>query len=342
MADARIQGRPSRLKLLLAFAAIYIIWGSTYLAIRYAIETIPPLLMAGTRFILAGTMLYIWARHRGGGVSQPERINWLAALVIGGLLLLGGKGAVVLAERGVPSGLAALLIATEPLIIVLLDWARPGGRKPSGRIALGLMLGLVGMGVLIGPVGIIGSSEVSFVGAALLITATFSWAAGSLYAARVKVATSPLMAAALQMLAGGVLLLLAGFVTGEASRIDFSLISLRSISAFLYLIFFGSLIGFTSYSWLLRVTPPSLASTYAYVNPVVAVLLGWAIAGEPLTRRTLLAATVIIAAVVIITSYKGHGDSESKKILTEKESDEKMIDGFASGFRKRECSEAGD
>src|SRR5215216_1444086 len=209
MANPGMQGRPSRLKLVLAFGAVYIIWGSTYLAIRYAIETLPPLLMAGTRFIIAGTMLYTWTRLRGGA-SQPERINWRAAAVIGGLLILGGNGAVVLAERSVPSGLAALLIATEPLLIVLLDWARPNGSRPSGRVSLGLMLGLAGMIVLIGPVGIIGSSEVSFAGAALLITATFSWAAGSLYASRVKVAASPVVSAAMQMLAGGVLLLLAG------------------------------------------------------------------------------------------------------------------------------------
>jgi drug/metabolite transporter (DMT)-like permease len=334
------------MKLVLAFAAVYIIWGSTYLGIRYAIETLPPLLMAGTRFILAGTALYIWARLRG--VSRTERINWRAAVIIGGLLLLGGNGAVVIAERSVPSGLTALLIATEPLMIVLLDWARPGGARPGGRIAIGLILGLIGMAVLIGPVGMAGDSPVSFVGAALLVVATISWAAGSLYAARTKVAASPLMAAAMQMLAGGALLLVAGLATGEASTFDASQVSLRSIGALMYLIAFGSLIGFTSYSWLLRVTPPSLASTYAYVNPVVAVLLGWAIAGEPLTLRTLIAATIIIAAVVIITSYRGHGDPQSRKAPAEIESEdeieseERMADGFAPRYQKRECAEAGD
>jgi drug/metabolite transporter (DMT)-like permease len=340
VADRGIQERPSRLKLALAFAAVYITWGATYLAIRYAIETLPPLLMAGTRFILAGGALYIWARLRG--VARSEPINWRAAAIIGGLLLLGGNGAVVLAERSVPSGLAALLVATEPLMIVLLDWARPGGARPSGRVSLGLILGLVGMIVLIGPVGIGGSSEMSFAGAALLIAATFSWAAGSLYAARTKVASSPLMAAAMQMLAGGVLLLLAGLVTGEVSKLDISQMSLRSISALIYLVLFGSLVGFTSYSWLLRVTPPSLASTYAYVNPVVAVLLGWAIASEPLTLRTMLAATIIIAAVVIITSYRGHNGPQGEKALAETEGEERMTDSFAPGFAKRECAEAGD
>jgi len=340
MDDRRIQERPSRLKLALAFAAIYIIWGSTYLGIRYAIETLPPLLMAGTRFIIAGAALYTWARLRGA--THTERINWRAALVIGGLLLLGGNGAVVLAERSVPSGLAALLIATEPLMIVLLDWVRPGGARPSGRISLGLILGLIGMVVLIGPVGITGSGEVSFAGAALLIAATLSWATGSLYAARTKLAASPLMAAAMQMLAGGALLLLAGLAAGEASRFDPSQASLRSIGAFVYLIIFGSLLAFTSYSWLLRVTPPSLASTYAYVNPVVAVLLGWAIAGESLSLRMLVAATVIIAAVVIITSYRGRGDSQSRKPLAETDREERKAGGFAPGLGKRECAEAGD
>jgi drug/metabolite transporter (DMT)-like permease len=341
MDDRRTQGRPSRLKLVLAFTAVYIIWGSTYLGIRYAIETLPPLLMAGTRFIIAGAALYTWARLKGA--ARPERIKWRAALVMGGLLLLGGNGAVVLAERSVPSGLAALLIATEPLIIVLLDWARPGGARPSGRVSLGLILGLAGMVVLIGPVGITGGSAVSLVGAALLVAATLSWAAGSLYAARsTKLASSPLMTAAMQMLTGGALLLLAGLAAGEASRFDASQVSLRSFGAFVYLIIFGSLVGFTSYSWLLRVTPPSLASTYAYVNPVVAVLLGWAIAGESLSLRMLVAATVIIAAVVIITSYRGRADSESRDPLAETEGGEGMAGGFGRRFAKRECVEAGD
>jgi drug/metabolite transporter (DMT)-like permease len=339
MANPGSEGRPSRLKLVLAFGAVYIIWGSTYLAIRYAIETLPPLLMAGTRFILAGTMLYAWARLKGGGSTEGGRINWRAALIIGGLLLLGGNGAVVLAERSVPSGIAALLIATEPLMIVLLDWARPGGARPGGRVSLGMTGGLAGMIVLIGPTG---GSEMSFAGAALLIAATFSWAAGSLYASRTKVAASPLLAAAMQMLAGGVLLLLAGLAIGEASSLDISQMSLRSIGAFFYLVIFGSLIGFTSYSWLLRVTPPSLASTYAYVNPVVAVLLGWAVAGEPLTLRTLVAATIIIAAVVIITSHQGQNYSEEKKALPEKEAEPRIISRFAPELAKRECSEAGD
>ena len=338
MADVGVQERPSRVKLVLAFAAVYVIGGSTYLAIRYAIETLPPLLMAGTRFILAGGVLYIWARLRGA--SSPDRFNWRAAAIIGALLLLGGNGAVVLAERSVPSGLAALLIATEPLIIVLLNWARTGGARPTGSVATGLALGLIGMVVLVGPSGIAGGSEVSLGGAGLLMLATFSWAAGSLYAIRAKVAASPLMAAGTQMLSGGVLLLIAGLARGEASQFVLADVSLVSLSAYVYLIIFGSLVGFTCYSWLLRVTPPSLASTYAYVNPVVAVLLGWAVAGEPLTVRTLIAAAVIVGGVVIITTFRG--DKQSKAITSDDRSGAKEPGRFAKQLADRKCIEAGD
>ncbi len=306
MVEQESRERPSRLKLVLAFAAIYLIWGSTYLAIKYAIETLPPFLMAGSRFITAGAALYLWARWRG--VPRPAPINWRAAAIIGGLLLLGGNGGVVLAERQVPSGLTALLIGTEPMIIVLLNWVRPGGSRPDGRVTLGLALGFIGMVILVGPVGLSGSGVVAPLGAGLLIVATLSWAAGSLYAAKAKLGATPVMSAGMQMLAGGVLLLIAGLVTGEAGQFAPHAVSLNSAVALGYLIIFGSLIAFTSYSWLLRVTPPSIASTYAYVNPVVAVLLGWAVAGEPLTLRTLLAAAVIVGAVALITSYKKRDD----------------------------------
>ncbi|HXG68375.1 MAG TPA: drug/metabolite exporter YedA [Blastocatellia bacterium] len=330
MAVLGMQERPSRVKLILAFAAVYIIWGSTYLAIRYAIETLPPLLMAGGRFLTAGTVLYLWARAQGA--SRPALREWRPATIIGGLLLLGGNGMVVLAERDVPSGLAALLIATEPMMVVLLDWLRPGGDRPAGKTVLGLTLGFVGMLLLIGPSGLAGESGVAPLGATLLIAATVSWAAGSLYAAKRKLVDSPVMAAAMQMLAGGTLLLLAGLITGEAAGFAVAEVSLRSLAAFFYLIVFGSLIAFTSYSWILRVTPPSIASTYAYVNPVVAVLLGWALAGEPLTVRTLLAAAVIIAAVALITTNRGHSGSQGE---AESKSRRKLFNPFAPKLPRR-------
>jgi drug/metabolite transporter (DMT)-like permease len=331
MTYAGIQERPARFKLVLAFAAVYIIWGSTYLAIRYAIETLPPLLFAGSRFIIAGLMLYGWARLRGA--TKPQPANWRTALMIGGLLLLGGNGAVVLAERSVPSGLTALLIATEPLMVVLLDWARPGGRRPAGRIAMGLALGMLGMFILIGPASLAGASEVNLAGAALLIAATISWAAGSLYAARTRTQLSPILFAGMQMIAGGVLLFVVGLVRGELHDFAFAAVSLRSLVSLIYLILFGSLIAFTSYSWLLRVTPPSLAATYAYVNPVVAVLLGWAFAGESLSLRTMIAAAVIIAAVVLITTHQ-------PRVKAANAAEEEA--SAAPRFAERECVGAGD
>jgi drug/metabolite transporter (DMT)-like permease len=329
MAHNGVWERPSRVKLVLAFAAVYIIWGSTYLAIRYAVETLPPLLFAGSRFIVAGAILYSWAWLRGA--ASPQLANWRTAFIIGGLLLLGGNGAVVLAERTVPSGLTALLIATEPLMIVLLDWARPGGARPAGRVAIGLAIGLAGMFILIGPAGLVGASEVNLAGAALLIGATVSWAAGSLYAARTRTQLSPILFAGMQMIAGGALLFVAALARGELQTASFAAVSMRSLAALGYLVFFGSLIGFTAYSWLLRVTPPSLASTYAYVNPVVAVFLGWAVAGESLSLRTMIAAAVIIAAVALITSHQPRAATAEEKEAS-----------ALPPFSERECIGAGD
>ena len=288
-----------RFKLILAFAAIYLIWGSTYLAIRLAIDTLPPFLMAGVRFIIAGTALYGLARWRGA--PRPVRANWLAAAVVGGLLLLGGNGGVVWAEQRVPSGLTAVLIATVPLWIAVLQWLR-GGPRPSARTAVGLAMGLVGIGLLVGPGELAGGKGVDLVGATVLLLAALSWAVGSLYSRRGRLPSAPLLATAMEMLAGGLLLLLTGLVTGQAADLHWSRISVQSVLALSYLIVFGSLVAFTAYTWLLRVTLPAHAATYAYVNPVVAVVLGWALGGEPLTARTLLAAAVIVGAVVIITA----------------------------------------
>lgn len=332
MTDVQTQEKPSRVKLVLAFAAVYLIWGSTYLGIRYAIETIPMFLFAGTRFMIAGAVLYLWARTRGA--ARPNWANWRAAIIIGALLLLGGNGLVVMAERSVPSGLTALLIATEPLAIVLLNWARPGGVRPSGRVSLGLALGLVGMLLLVGPANIAGKGEVDLFGAGFLVIATISWATGSLYAMKAKTAPSPILAAGMQMLAGGTLLLTVGLARGESAGFAIGDVSLRSAVAYVYLIVFGAIIAFTCYSWLLRVTPPSLASTYAYVNPVVAVILGWAVAGEPLTMRTMIATAVIVSAVIIITSHKEQEAAPAEM--------KKGAHRFAEKIARRERLGAGD
>jgi drug/metabolite transporter (DMT)-like permease len=288
-----------RARLLVAFAAVYTVWGSTYLAIRFAVETLPPLLMAGARFVIAGAILLLWARLREP--SGPTRRDWTTGLVSGALLLLGGNGAVVWAEQRVPSGIAALLVAVVPLWMVLLDWLRPGGRRPATAVFAGLGLGLVGLGLLVGPDALHGGGDISPIGAAVLMVGSFSWAVGSLYTKRAPRPSSANRGTATQMVAGGLCLLLAGAAMGEPSRLDLAHVSSRSLLGFLYLVTFGSLIGFTAYVYLLAHTTAARASTYAYVNPVVAVALGWAVANEPVTSRTLLAAAVILAGVAIIT-----------------------------------------
>ena len=287
----------SRTRIVLAFAAVYVIWGSTYLAIRFAIETIPPALMAGTRFVIAGAILYVWAR--AAGAPRPTRAHWRAAIVVGALLLLAGNGAVVWAEQTVPSGLAALLAATTPIWMVLIDWLHHGGERPTRLTTAGLVLGLAGILVLVEP-GSLGGGAVDAVGALALLAGSLAWALGSLYSRHAAMPASPLMATGIEMLAGGVMLLVAGLASGEWRHFALAAVSMRSALGLAYLITFGAIIGFTAYIWLLDVVSPARVSTYAYVNPVVAVFLGWAFAGEPITARTLIAAAVIIGAVGMI------------------------------------------
>ena len=295
-------------RLLAAFAAVYIIWGSTYLAIRFAVETLPPLLMAGARFAVSGAILLLFSRLRSPDI-RPTRLDWRTGVVSGMLLLLGGNGGVVWAEQRVPSGIAALLVAVVPLWMVLLDWMRPAGRRPPALVFAGLTLGLVGLALLVGPDALRGQGGIDIAGAVVLMLASLSWAAGSLYIKHAPRASTGLNGAAVQMLAGGGLLVVAGTLSGELARLDLANASSRSILGFVYLVTFGSLIGFTAYFYLLAHTTAAKASTYAYVNPVVAVLLGWAFANEPVTSRTLLAAAVILAGVAIITAARDHAVS---------------------------------
>ena len=290
-----------RARLIAAFAAVYVIWGSTYLAIRFAVETLPPLLMAGARFVIAGVILLLWSRFRDAA-ARPTRADWRTGLISGSLLLLGGNGGVVWAEQRVPSGIAALLVAVVPLWMVLLDWSRAEGRRPPALVFVGLALGLAGLGLLIGPDSLQGHADISIAGAAVLVLASLSWAAGSMYAKYAPRASSGLIAASTQMIAGGLCLSAVAILAGEPKHMDLSHASMRSILGFLYLVTFGSLVGFTAYVYLLAHTTAAKAATYAYVNPVVAVLLGWAFANEPVTTRTLAAAAVILAGVAIITA----------------------------------------
>jgi drug/metabolite transporter (DMT)-like permease len=300
--------RASVLKVAVALAAVYLIWGSTYLAILFALETLPPFLMAGARFLFAGGLLYAWARWKGA--PRPSLAHWRSAALIGMFLLLGGNGGVVWAEQRIESGLAALLVSTEPLWIVLLVWLLPGGNRPTMRVVTGLLLGFAGLVLLVNPSSATGG--VDLLGAAVVVLAALSWAWGSLYGQRARLPESPLLTTGMQMLCGGGLLFLASLVAGEPAGFDPAAVSLKSVLALLYLLVFGSLVAFTAYVWLLRVASPVLVSTYAYVNPVVAVFLGWALAGEPLTVGTLVAAAVILSGVALITSsqaksMKGEG-----------------------------------
>jgi drug/metabolite transporter (DMT)-like permease len=288
----------SRTRILFAFAAVYVIWGSTYLAIRLAIATLPPMLMAGGRLFSAGAILYAAARARGA--PAPERGHWLPAVVTGALMLLVGNGGVVLAERTVPSSLAALVIAAVPLWMALLESLREGVWPAPGR-ALALVVGFVAVGVLVGPGALHGGDAVSM---GLLLLSAPAWAVGSLYWRRAPRPASGLIGAALQMLCGGGLMLVVGTALGEWSDLHVEQLSASSVAAFLYLVVFGSIVAFTAYSWLLNVVSPTLVSTYAYVNPVVAVLLGWALAGEPIGARTLAAAAAIVGSVVLITARR--------------------------------------
>ena len=292
----------SRAQIIAAFASIYLIWGSTYLAIRYAVETIPPFIMGGIRFLLSGAMLYLWARSRGA--SKPTRLHWRNAIIAGGFLLLGGNGAVVWAEQFVPSGLTALLVSILPFWLVIIDWIRPPRRRPSGAVLVGLVLGFVGIIVLVGPSDVGGHGDVSPLGALVLILGSLSWAIGSFWSRDAQLPQSGLLTTGMEMLGGGALLLIVGALTGEPSHFEIRRISSASAVGLVYLITFGSLLGFTSYIWLLDKVSPARLGTYAYVNPIVAVLLGWAIAGERLSIRTGVAAAIVICAVALITTAR--------------------------------------
>jgi drug/metabolite transporter (DMT)-like permease len=283
-----------------AFAIVYVIWGSTYLAILFAIDTLPPFLMASARFLIAGALLYAWSRVLAGAAA-PSAVQWRSSAIVGVLLLLGGNGLVVWSEQRIPSGMAALLVGTVPCFMVIIDWLRPGGSRPSGRIVAGLALGLLGLVWLVGPDSVMGGGRADLLGAGALVLASLSWAIGSIYSRHAPMPSSPFLGTAMQMLAASVALFAVSAALGEPWHFDVGAVSLRSVLGFVYLVVLGSIVAFSAYIWLLRVSTPARVSTYAYVNPVVAVLLGWALAGEALTTRMLVAAAVIVSGVALIT-----------------------------------------
>lgn len=290
-----------------AFAALYIIWGSTYLGIRFAIEAIPPLLMAGARFVSAGALIYAFTRWRGA--PKPAFAEWRTAFIVGACLLLFGNGGVTVAEQWVPTGLAALLVATVPIYIALLAWISGSAPRPSPIVFGGLAGGFIGVGILVGPAltAVPGTASRHFMaGVLVLLFGSLVWSIGSLYSLRARNVPSPFLAAGQQMLCGGTLQVLAGLAAGEARDFHLHKLTALSLGAFAYLVFIGAIVGYTAYSWLLRHCDPAKVATYAYVNPVVAVLLGSLFAGEILTARTVLAAAVIIGSVaLVITAQQG-------------------------------------
>jgi drug/metabolite transporter (DMT)-like permease len=294
--------KPPTWKIAAALAIVYVVWGSTYLAIRIGVETIPPFLMSGMRQATAGLLLYAWLRWRG--VPRPERAHWRSATIIGALMLLIGNGGVAWAERVVPSGLTALLIATMPMWMVLLDWLWHDAARPTARVVVGLAFGFAGAGLLVAPGQFAGGAHVDRLGAVVLFVATVGWAIGSLYSRRAKLPASALFGAAMEMVTGGVLLLVASAMVGEWRGFAWRTVSARSWIATAYLTVFGSMLAYTAYMWLMKVTTPARASTNAFVNPVVAVVLGWWLADEPITPRIMLAALIIVVAVVLIIWHR--------------------------------------
>lgn len=293
---------PRRIQLIVAFAALYIIWGSTYLGIFFAIQSIPPFLMAGARFFLAGIIMFAIARTQGPLKSNWR--DWKTSVIVGACLLLGGNGGVTISEKFIETGLASLIVATVPVYITLLGWLVGISPRPSGIVWLGLAGGFLGVAILLGPELRFAGGGRAAIGMSILLVTSFIWSAGSLYSRAVKHVASPLFAAAQQMFCGGLLLMLAGLFAGELKDFHPGKITALSLGAFAYLVLIGATVGYTAYFWLLRNCDPAKVATYAYINPIVAVLLGALFAHEKVTMRTVLAGGLIIGSVALIITVQ--------------------------------------
>jgi drug/metabolite transporter (DMT)-like permease len=288
-----------KFKIWTALLLVYIIWGGTYLGIRYAVETIPPFLMAGTRFLIAGVLMYAWRRLSGDPAPTPGQ--WLRAGIVGALLLFGGNGLVSLAEKNVASGVAALIVGSAPLWMTTMEALRPDGVRPNWLGILGLALGFGGIVILVAP-SLTNTAEANshpWSIVTLLLAALF-WSLVSIYSRGADLPRSSLLSTSMEMLTGGGALYLAGTLTGEWHQLVLKQVSTNSWLGLIFLTIFGSMVAFTAYAWLLRNAPVSLVATYAYVNPLVAILLGGLIAGEALTTHILVAALIIVGSVVVI------------------------------------------
>lgn len=301
----------SRFAIFAAFAAIYFIWGSVYLAVQIAVATLPPFLMVGARMAFAGLLLYCWARWKGA--PRPHMVHWRSACLIGGLVVVLGSAGVAWAQkRGVPSGLTALLIATETFWIILLDWLLHKGLRPGRRVVTGMLIGFAGVALLVAPGRMTGN--VNPMGALAILIGTVAWASGSLYSRSAPQPRALLLAIGMQMFAGGSAATLLGTVLGEWGQMHLAEVTPASWIAFSYLLIFATLITFPAYIWLLRVVPAARVSTYAYVNPVVALFLGWTIAHEPLTARSLGAAALIVVSVIMVITRGADGPASAQPL----------------------------
>jgi drug/metabolite transporter (DMT)-like permease len=301
------------LLLVAAFAAVYVIWGSTYLAIVVGLESFPALVLPACRHFAAGLILYPLLRWRTG--IRPTAAQWRTAAITGVLLLVFGNGAVCLSEQTVPSGVAALLVAMVSFWMVLADWLRPGGAKPVPRVIASLVLGFGGLVLLVGPAHLGGSGRVDPWGAGILVVGSFAWACGSIYSKHNDLPSSPMLGVAMQSLVGGAALWVVALLAGEGRQFHPASVSLRSWIAVAYLLVFGSGIGFTAYVFLLKKSTAARVGTYAFVNPVVALFLGWIGASEAVTLRTGLAAAVILTAVLLVITAPHKNTAEAAETL---------------------------
>ncbi len=290
-----------KLLFLLSLGSVYILWGSTYLAIRFALDTVPPFLICGSRFLLAGALLFPFAKYTSGEKIKKEHIKTTA--IIGLMLLFAGNGSVTWAEQYVPSGLTALIISFSPLFMVLTDWIRPGGKYPSHRIMAAIFVGLIGVALFFGGDVLPQKSAEAYTGIGLLFLAMISWSVGSIYSRSAVLPKSSLLAVSMEMIAAGLFFILLSFILREPMNWDYN-ISLVSALSILYLMIFGSIIAFSAYIWLLHNTSPAIASTHAFVNPVIALFLGWFLAEEIITSHTIAASAVILVSIIVITASK--------------------------------------
>lgn len=322
MPTAHPAAAPRGAPIWIGMLVLYLVWGSTYLGIAIAVETIPPFLMAAVRFVLAGLILLTWSIAREGrAFVPPTRREWRDSAIVGALLIAGGMGMVAFGEQTIPSGVTALLIATMPVWVAILGGVFLGERLP--RLALvGIVVGFVGVAILVGPSAFGGAGALDPVGLAAILFSPIAWASGSLFAShRAVLPKRPLVAAGVQMMAGGLLLAAMGAVTGEFATLDVAAISRESFLALVYLLVMGSLVAFTVYGWMLRVAPLPLVATYAYVNPIVAVILGAVVIGETIDLRTVVAGAVIVVSVAVIVTARGRMSAPRAARANESEPD---------------------